>query len=290
MSTLRAYLGSPGLTDVGYRFYTQNTPVAARQTTGILDEGDGWYSVAGVTLAGDHVRWDAPAIEEPPELAQEEALAREDLALRLAIAALAPSSGSGTGANIVTVTVKDSGDAPLQNAKVRVTEGITSLLATTDASGQVVFNLDPATYRVAITKPGYAFTPDTFDMPDADIEIEFEMDQVVINATGDPALATGFLVTRDAQGAAVAGIKLFFQLRAVAAPIDTDSFKSAPFCVVSGEAGALQLDLVRGATYRARRDYEFNLYDDPPRFSPWVEFTVPTDADNFPLPIILGQT
>lgn len=25
MSTLRAYLGTAGLTDVGYRFYTQNT-------------------------------------------------------------------------------------------------------------------------------------------------------------------------------------------------------------------------------------------------------------------------
>lgn len=80
MSTLRAYLGTAGLTDVGYRFYTQNTAVAARQTSGILDEGGGWYSVAGVTLAGDHVRWDSTGTTD--------AVAREDLAVRLAIEAL----------------------------------------------------------------------------------------------------------------------------------------------------------------------------------------------------------
>lgn len=77
MSTLRAYLGVAGLTDVGFTLYDQNTIVVARQTTGILDEGGGFYSVTGVTLAGDHVRWDSTGTPA--------AVAREDLSVRIAL-------------------------------------------------------------------------------------------------------------------------------------------------------------------------------------------------------------
>lgn len=76
MSTLRAYLGTAGLTDVGLRFYTQNTPEGARITAGVLDETEGWYSCAGLTLVGDHVRWDSTGTPD--------AVAREDLALLIA--------------------------------------------------------------------------------------------------------------------------------------------------------------------------------------------------------------
>ncbi len=79
MSTLRAYLGVAGLTDVGYRLYARNTALAARSTTDILDEGAGWYSAGGVTLAGDNVRWDSTGTPA--------AVAREDISLRLEQAA-----------------------------------------------------------------------------------------------------------------------------------------------------------------------------------------------------------
>lgn len=62
MSTLRAYLGTAGLTDVGYRFYLRTSAVGARVTAGLLDEGEGWYSFPAVSfigLAADHVRWDS---------------------------------------------------------------------------------------------------------------------------------------------------------------------------------------------------------------------------------------
>jgi hypothetical protein len=80
MSTLRAYLGTAGLLDVGLRFYTQNTPEGARITTSIVDEGDGWYSRGGLTLVGDHVRWDSTGTPD--------AAAREDLALRIGMETL----------------------------------------------------------------------------------------------------------------------------------------------------------------------------------------------------------
>lgn len=98
MSTLRAYLGTSGLLDVGYRRYLRNTAYETRQTAGILDEGDGWYSVAGLTLAGmaasfDQVRWDSTGTAE--------AVAREDLSLRILLETVAaeivkiPRAGGG---------------------------------------------------------------------------------------------------------------------------------------------------------------------------------------------------
>ncbi len=80
MSTLRAYLGVAGLLDVGYRLYTRNTPLAARSTTDILDEGEGWYSAGSVTLAGDNVRWDSTGTPS--------VTAREDLGMRIAMETL----------------------------------------------------------------------------------------------------------------------------------------------------------------------------------------------------------
>lgn len=59
--TLSAYVGIPGLTDMGYRFYdAAGSAVAARVTTGIIDSGDGWYEVS-VTVPGAavSVRWDS---------------------------------------------------------------------------------------------------------------------------------------------------------------------------------------------------------------------------------------
>lgn len=70
------------------------------------------------------------------------------------------AASPGTGAYAVTITVTD-GTNPLQNATVRLTEGGTSLVATTNASGVATFACDAATWSVAITKALYQFTPTT---------------------------------------------------------------------------------------------------------------------------------
>lgn len=104
MSTLRAYLGTAGLTDVGYRLYTRNTPVAARSTTDILDEGDGWYSAGTVTLAGDNVRWDS--------ISDATAIAREDLTILIFLTTLSGitiTSGKVDVGKINGATVLGSG-------------------------------------------------------------------------------------------------------------------------------------------------------------------------------------
>lgn len=96
--TYRAYLGVPSLTDVGYRFYTQATAIAARATAGVVDEGDGWYSVAGLTSAGDNIRWDSTGTPA--------AAAREDLTLRNLLSGFTTWSSSlcgpcGTGGSYI---------------------------------------------------------------------------------------------------------------------------------------------------------------------------------------------
>ena len=68
--------------------------------------------------------------------------------------------GTGTGARTITVTVNDGSDA-LENATVRFTEGANTYSGETDSNGQLVFNLDDATYTVAITKAGYTFSGTT---------------------------------------------------------------------------------------------------------------------------------
>lgn len=93
MSTIRAYLGVAGLLDVGYRFYLQNTAESARVSTGIVDEGEGWYSATGVILLGDHVRWDSTGTPA--------AAARENVYPGVATVPAANYSGS-----ISTVTFK----------------------------------------------------------------------------------------------------------------------------------------------------------------------------------------
>jgi hypothetical protein len=70
------------------------------------------------------------------------------------------SGGSGSGARTVTITVND-GTTVLQNALIRLTEGANTFTATTNVSGVATFNVDDATYTVAITKSGYSYAGTT---------------------------------------------------------------------------------------------------------------------------------
>jgi len=75
-------------------------------------------------------------------------------------AILAASGGAGTGARTVTITVND-GTTALQNAVVRLSEGLNTYRTLTNASGVAVFNVDDATYTVAVTKSGYTYAGTT---------------------------------------------------------------------------------------------------------------------------------
>jgi hypothetical protein len=61
MSIISAYLGTAGLSDVGYRFYNGNeTANGVRIAAGVVDAGDGWYSADATFPSGiASVRWNS---------------------------------------------------------------------------------------------------------------------------------------------------------------------------------------------------------------------------------------
>lgn len=113
------------------------------------------------------------------------------------------NAGAGTGAFIVTVTVTDGTD-PLQNANVRLIEGVTPYTATTNASGVATFSLDAATYSIAITKPGYQFTPGTIVVTAAG-NFAKVMTEVVVAPPADPTLCRVYAYLQTKSGVPVVG-------------------------------------------------------------------------------------
>jgi hypothetical protein len=114
-----------------------------------------------------------------------------------------PAVTPGFGARTVVATVTD-GDDPLQNARVRLTEGLSTYMATTNAGGEAVLNVDDATYVVAITKSGYQFAGDML-VVDGDETAEYEMDQVVISAASEAGQTTAYTYVRGHNGSIVVG-------------------------------------------------------------------------------------
>lgn len=121
--------------------------------------------------------------------------------------AVAAATG-GTGAYSITVTVTDGTD-PLPTALVRVTQGVTSIVLTTDASGQATFALDAATYDVAVTKSGYSFTPTTRTVTGNEtgtLTNDLEMTAIVFSSvpsSPDKCIIYGYLVLSQTGGPAV---------------------------------------------------------------------------------------
>ena len=185
---------------------------------------------------------------------------------------------SGSGANVVTVTVADDDENPLQNATVRMSEGVNSFTAATNGSGVATFALDSATYTLAITKAGYSFTPASRVVDGAEA-FEEEMTQVAITPAGDPSQTVGYLTTYDAQGAAQASVVIEFQLLEASGDPGR-SFPGVPFSSTSDANGNLTVDLLRETRYQARRNRDGG-------FGEWVAFTT-DDASTYQLPEVIG--
>jgi len=160
-------------------------------------------------------------------------------------------SGSGSGARTVTITVDDGTD-PLQNAIVRLTEGANSFRATTNVSGVAVFNVDDATYVVAITKSGYSYSGGSLVVDD-DVPVTYSMDQVVLPPPSAPNLSVLNILCLDAAGAIEAGVAIDIRIITVPSGDQNIAYKGAKQTVVSGVNGIASLEAVRGATYEYKR-------------------------------------
>lgn len=119
-------------------------------------------------------------------------------------------STTGSGARTVTVTVND-GSTALQNARVRMTEGANTYTALTNASGVATFNLDDATYTVAITKAGYSYAGTTL-VVDGTEAVTYSMSVVTITAS-DVDKVTGYWTVLDEDGNEASGIVVTVKAR-----------------------------------------------------------------------------
>jgi hypothetical protein len=171
--------------------------------------------------------------------------------------------GSGSGARTVTITVNDGTNA-LQNAKVRVTQGAESYLGTTNVSGVVTFNLDDATWTIAITKPGYTYAGTTL-VVDGNESATYSMTSVTITPSSG-SLVTGYWVCYSELGVVESGVSITMQVTKV--PADTGfALDSAIRTSTSGSDGVAQFtNLIPGATYRVQRNsgdyYTIKIADD----------------------------
>lgn len=157
----------------------------------IMDKVDGM-----LVLDGSVYKYTANALEEAPSGGGSAPTAAEVAAEvdEVLSAAHGPgsweSATSGMGAYSITATVTD-GEDPLQNAVVRVTDGVESFVAQTDVDGEAQFSLDAATYTVSITKPGYSFTPVLRTVTGnqaGTLTNDLEMTQVIAPVSPDPTL------------------------------------------------------------------------------------------------------
>lgn len=157
----------------------------------------------------------------------------------------------GSGAFAVTVTVTDGTD-PLQNAAVRLSEGVNVFTGLTDVSGNASFSMNAATYTVALTKAGYSFTPLTRTVTGnqaGTLISDLEMTQVftpAVPANPDMCLVYGY-VRSQSTGLVLAGVTVTATRQpavpAYAGGILIGTTKSA----VSDGAGLFELELEKNS-------------------------------------------
>lgn len=156
---------------------------------------------------------------------------------------------AGSGARTVTITVND-GTSPIQNAVVRLTVGVFTHRATTTTSGVTTFNVDDATYTVAITRSGYTFAGASL-IVDGDETRTYSMTAIVITpAAGD--LTTGWLTTR-LLGVAKSGVVISYQHVQIPDADTGSSFDSAIYTATSNTSGVAELQLTKGGRYHIWR-------------------------------------
>lgn len=191
-----------------------------------------------------------------------------------AVAGLAVSSGSG--AYTITITVND-GTTALQGAIVRVTEGVTTITGTTNASGVVVFALDAASWSLAITKPGYSYTPTTLTVSGT-ASFTRSMTAVTPASPAAPTLSTGTIICYGTDGLPESGAKVYVVL--VSGPGDAGAALDGAETTLTanGSGVATHTGFVRGAVYKARRGTS----------GTWQRFTVP-DAASFDIAELIGS-
>jgi len=180
-------------------------------------------------------------------------------------------SGAGSGAFTLTITVND-GTTAIEDAIVRITNGVESYTSTTNASGVTTpaFSVDAKTWTVTITKPGYQFTTTTKAVS-ANTTQTYSMTAVTITAPDSPAQSTGAALVHGSGS-------IIFRM------VETDGGTGQAFMVPSWTAAVTDGDtyeytgFYRGYSYRWK-EVGAKTWSEP--------FLVPAAA-SFQLPNLIG--
>lgn len=289
MPLISANLVTTGLVDVGYQFFNSaGTLLGSRITAGVTETpaASGVYT-ATATLPGTEigVYWNSSgtALAKAYEVFD----VRSDL-----VAASVWASGTRTlssfGTLVADVATAVWGAATRTLSAFGFTVPISGDAATAGTRLLTMIELDGSVYQLTTNAlengpsggggGGSDFTEEQVeDVVAAATRINLIPETgpvAIIPAASEDNQTTGYLRTRDGQGALVEGITIHFRVLSVSS--DGNSFRSAIFTGTSDEDGLLTVDLQKECTYEARRGS-----------AAWVEFTTGDEAE-FAIPSVLG--
>jgi hypothetical protein len=189
----------------------------------------------------------------------------------------APTGGGGglSGPSAVTLTFEDEANDPVPNVDFTV---LTQGSGRSNVSGVATFGLPDGTYTVAARMTnGVVFANTTLTVAGT-TALTITGQSVVITPPADPSMTTAYLYTYDEEGAIETGVVINFKLE-VGPGGAGRSFNNKVFEATSDGTGLLQVELIREATYLAKREDG----------GKWHRFKT-LDSGTMQLPDILGNS
>ncbi len=159
--------------------------------------------------------------------------------------------GTGTGARTVAITVTLSA-APVEGASVRLTKAAETYVGSTNASGQITFNVDDGTWAVAITSPNATFAGASLVVDD-DETVSYSL--TAISITPSPAgQMTGYWTCYSHLGVVESGVSVTMQLVDVPKGSKGLALDSKTRTVTANGSGVAQFtNLFPGCRYKVYR-------------------------------------
>ena len=188
-----------------------------------------------------------------------------DLDSQLDAILAAASAGAGTGARTVTITVND-GTTVLQNAIVRFTEGSNTFRAVTNASGVAVFNLDDATYTVAVTKSGYTYAGTTMVVNGTETAT-YSMTATSITPPTNPDLSAVVVLCLGTDFEPEAGVTIDIRIVTLPSGSTNTAYPGIKQTATSNGSGIATLEAPKGSVCEWKRGKEDS----------WTEITIGSD-------------
>jgi len=193
----------------------------------------------------------------------------------VALVKFTTSSGTtGSGARTVVFTIND-GATVLQNATIRLTEGVNTYRGVTDVSGNVTFNVDDATYTIAITKSGYTYAGSSL-IVSADATPTLSL-TIVAPSASSAGFSTGYMYTYDLNGILEEDVIITSKISKV--PTGSGlALDSVERTATSNGSGYVEFTgLIIDAKYKFKRST-----------GKWIEVTIP-DSASFEITNLFGE-